>query len=119
MAARTIGTVVIDHCAACAGIWFDEGELQQGLAQGGKRELKQLSKSTAAVPDHDVTVGSCPRCSQHPAMTRTPSPTNPDLHVDTCLECGGVWYDGGEVDQLLDGGMGERMGRFLKGLVGR
>ncbi len=114
----TLGTVVIDHCAGCSGIWFDEGELQAGLSQGGKRELRRLSATAEAPAEHDLKAARCPRCRSAVDLIRAPSPTEPDLHVDFCPECGGVWYDGGEVELLLSDSLGGRIGKFFKGLVG-
>ena len=116
METRTVGAVVIDHCPQCAGIWFDEGELQHGLAAGGKEELKRLSTAHAAPNGYDTKPADCPRCKA--PLSRVPSPSREDLHVDACGLCGGVWYDGGEVDELLADGVGQRLGRFVKGLFG-
>ena len=118
MDAVTLGTVVIDHCAHCSGIWFDEGELQAGLAQGGKKKLKSLSTAARAITGHDLKPANCPRCSQDIALVRIPSPGNNSPHIDVCSECGGVWYDGGEVAELLSDGLGVRIRKFLKGFVG-
>lgn len=115
MEPRTVGKVVVDHCPQCAGIWFDEGELQQGLAEGGRREFKRLSGSTEAPTGHDATPADCPRCRARPPLTRVPSPTAPEVHVDACLECGGVWYDGGEVAEILADTLGDWIGRFFRG----
>jgi len=116
MEKKTVGTVVIDHCPLCAGLWFDEGELQYGLAGGGREELKRLSTATHAPEEHDLKPGSCPRCRA--PLTRIPSPGRKDLFIDACGLCGGVWYDGGEVDDLLADGVGRRLGRFVKGILG-
>ncbi len=116
METRTVGTVVIDHCPQCAGIWFDEGELQYGLAAGGRNELKRLSTTSSVPSGHDKKAADCPRCDA--PLSRVPSPNRPELHVDACGLCGGVWYDGGEVDELLEDGVGARLGRFVKGLFG-
>ncbi len=118
MSPVTLGTVIIDHCGSCAGIWFDEGELQAGLAQGGKRELKRLSTAARAITGHDLKPANCPRCMRTIALVRVPSPGGISPHVDVCPECGGVWYDGGEVAELLSDGLGGRIGKFFKGLVG-
>ncbi|MGE0376470.1 MAG: zf-TFIIB domain-containing protein [Planctomycetaceae bacterium] len=41
----------------------------------------------------------CPRCADDSLRERTV----PDLaiHLDVCGDCDGVWYDGGELEQLM------------------
>ena len=116
MEKKTVGAVVIDHCPGCAGLWFDEGELQYGLADGGRDELKRLSTAAQPPTEHDLKPADCPRCAA--PLARVLSPGRSDLYVDVCGLCGGVWYDGGEVDDLLADGVGRRLGRFVKGLLG-
>ena len=43
---------------------------------------------------------NCPRC--HAAMTRGHDDADTSLVIDMCPECGGVWYDGGEVAKHLE-----------------
>jgi Zn-finger nucleic acid-binding protein len=117
MGHKVIGKVLVDHCPSCAGMWFDEGELQQGIAGGATSELKRLSAEQAVDAAVDRQQADCPRCSE--ALQRIPTPGRPDVHVDACHVCGGVWYDGGEVADLLADGVGERLGRFVRGLFGR
>jgi Zn-finger nucleic acid-binding protein len=45
-------------------------------------------------------------------MARVSSEKKKDLFVDACSRCGGVWYDGGEVELLLKDG-------YTVGLVSR
>ena len=117
MQSRTVGSVIVDHCPTCSGIWFDEGELQQGIAAGGRNDLKEMSKVGPMQADHDVKAAMCPRDDEEP-LARIPTPGRDDLYVDVCPKCGGVWYDGGEVDDLLADGVGRKLGSFIKGLFG-
>ncbi len=92
----TVRDVTVDRCPACAGIWFDERELPQVLRLSGV-ELRPLGggRSNAERDDH---MGDCPR--DRVRMTRMHSATNAEVVVDTCLECHGIWLDGGELDRL-------------------
>lgn len=112
----TIGQVIIDQCPSCSGIWFDEGELQRVLAAGGRKTLKQLSTENPANPDLDVKAATCPRQTCTDAMIRVANPGNAELFIDACPNCGGVWYDGGEVDDLLADTVGEKLGSFVKSI---
>lgn len=115
---RPAGKVVVDHCPGCGGIWFDEDELQKGLASGGREDLKRLSLVAPANQELDSRPANCPKANCSNPLVRAPVPGNASIYVDFCSECGGVWYDGGEVAELLADGMGTRIGRFLKSLVG-
>ena len=118
MDSKTIGKIVVDHCPGCSGIWFDEGELQHGLAEGGREDLKKLSVATPSKTALDTKPANCPRCASEEVLLRVASPGREDLHIDACTKCGGVWYDGGEVDDLLEDGVGRKIGKFVKGLFG-
>ena len=99
----------IEHCPHCSGIWFDRGKLERILLSGGENHVRAISLAHIDMaPDgdrdwkalwYDEQLGDCPRC--HREMTRTESPDRKDLFIDVCDECGGNWYDGGEVDDLF------------------
>ena len=112
MVAKIVGgEVEIDHCPKCSGLWFDPGELQQGVATGGEEAIRTMSaehKANAQVGGVrdwktewlDEEEGECPRCRL--ALRRTSAKGKKDLFLDICPGCEGVWYDGGEVNEFLD-----------------
>lgn len=54
----------------------------------------------AAAPPRERAEGkplSCPRC----AGTMQPVGTNQGVEIDQCLECGAIWLDAGELEQIL------------------
>ena len=87
----------VDKCFSCGGVWFDKGELDKYLtdqitiidspALGGglDRELDQKA-------------GKCPRCGV--VMKKTPAPNLPDMTIDACSQCQGIWLDSTEIDRL-------------------
>lgn len=87
----------VDKCFSCGGVWFDKGELDKYLsdqinvvdspALGGGLDEKLDKKS-----------GYCPRCKV--VMEKVPAPKLPDMTVDRCTKCHGIWLDSTEVDQL-------------------
>lgn len=97
LAATTVHDVTVDRCPACSGIWFDERELPR-LLRLGARDLRPL-RGGSTDSRRDEAVGNCPRHQLR--MTRMHSATNPAVVLDTCLECRGIWLDGGELDALL------------------
>jgi Zn-finger nucleic acid-binding protein len=83
--------LTLDHCFNCKGLWFDQGELRQHLAN-----------SHAGLPDGDVeptgeTRFPCPRCSG----VRLAQVSVCSVAVDVCPRCRGIFLDLGEVHELL------------------
>ncbi len=106
----------IDQCFSCNGIWFDGNELEKYL----ECELVILN-SPPINPDKftelNETEGNCPRCDIK--MEKEPATSNPDVIIDKCRQCGGIWLDCSEIDQLegedenwVDGFMGIMQGLF-------
>lgn len=91
-----VGDVTVDRCPSCAGIWFDTRELPRVLRLEGT-ELRPIQGGRRN-PERDDSLGDCPR--DHVRMTRLHSATRPDVVLDTCLECQGIWLDGGELAEL-------------------
>lgn len=96
LAAATVGGVTVDRCPKCAGIWFDARELPRVLRLDGA-EVRPLrgGRPDAARDEH---AGKCPRDGAR--MTRVHSATHAAVVPETCLECRGIWLDGGELDAL-------------------
>ncbi|MCA9713324.1 MAG: rhomboid family intramembrane serine protease [Myxococcales bacterium] len=85
------GTLELDACPVCFGVWFDQGELDTlGDAEVDPGLLKTLMGRSA----HRM----CPRghgfMNEHalPGLLRTP--------VDRCPRCRGLWLDGDERREL-------------------
>lgn len=98
----------VDRCPACCGVWFDKGELGQTLRQA----TKQLGALTAdGVPGKDRLRGSCPRDKRR--LLVIPSARCPELTVDECSMCGGIWLDGGELERLRLARPGIRLGDLV------
>jgi len=113
----TIRQTQIDVCLTCHGIWFDKDELSQvhqhgGLpdkllaaAVSGKRDRIQcescdtLNNRAARQCSHCGKPLSfpCPAC-QH-QLEEAPVGS---VMVDRCMQCQGVWFDGGELAILFD-----------------
>jgi Zn-finger nucleic acid-binding protein len=92
----TVGGVTVDRCPQCAGIWFDARELPRVL----RLDSSEVRPLRGGRPDaaRDEHAGKCPRDGGR--MTRVNSATNAEVVLETCLECQGIWLDGGELDAL-------------------
>jgi len=105
----------VDQCPACNGVWFEGNELEKYL------EYNLSILNTPMIdPDQfmelDETVGNCPRCDIK--MEKEPAKSNPDITIDKCRQCGGVWLDTSEIDQLsnTDESMVDKFMGVLQGL---
>lgn len=82
--------VEIDACPSCAGIWFDQTELDKIIG------AEQVSPESMMFTAPNVTkVLNCPECS-----TKMNCSTLEDLTFDYCETCNGVWLDAGELTEL-------------------
>jgi Zn-finger nucleic acid-binding protein len=91
--------VTIDVCPACAGIWFDEGELAR-LNQLDDEILPRIDalyqpQVTSYDPPWERL---CPDC-QKPLRPYNYLYTS-NIRLDTCEQCGGVWVDNGELEVM-------------------
>jgi len=100
---KNIEGIDVDSCYVCEGIWFDAGELEQAL----KRDLKSFDFVSlndkefdgAEVKPYlkmvDNKEGKCPHCQ----VILIKKKYN-DVNIDACVECHGIWLDGGEIQKL-------------------
>jgi Zn-finger nucleic acid-binding protein len=111
----------VDRCPACGGVWFDKGELGQTLRQATKQlgplvaegSTPAASRGPGAVlaNDPDRVRGACPRDQRK--LLAVESARCPELTVDQCSICGGIWLDGGELTSLRLARPGVRLGDLV------
>jgi len=93
--------VELDHCLHCGGTWFDAGELDLFL------ETKKLEDpslypayfTTAPEARTSEKKRKCPICNKK--MRKINIGEQPKVLIDACPRGDGLWFDGGEVDQLI------------------
>ncbi len=93
---RVLGTVSIDRCTTCGGIWFDKGEIGNYLQFN-----KDIPDFKKVIQEARESSKQCARCSV-PMVEIKYSPSL-DIMIDYCRDCGAVWLDGNELDQLVAG----------------
>ncbi len=88
-------SVLIDRCRRCEGVWLDRGEifLFSQDPRGLERRLAPGPKTRR--PTDRV----CPRCN---VAVEARDLLQPDLEVDQCPECEGIWFDAGELQRALE-----------------
>jgi Zn-finger nucleic acid-binding protein len=97
--------VTIARCPSCRGA-FVEYEALVAIENAARREKKRgRPASWQAAPtrrawDAPTPAIDCPSCSS--ATIRREWGIGTLLYVDVCLECRGVWLDGGELEAIAD-----------------
>lgn len=107
-------SVHIEQCSTCQGIWFDEGELEKvlNLKMGFDDEVAEENfRKDFTDGSFDLKKANCPRCKKE--MQRVKSLQDGRVVTDYCLDCGGIWLDGGEIRLLMRGGPIQRALRFI------
>jgi len=93
--------IELDYCNSCKGVWFDSGELDLLLKSQGLEEPKAffdgILNSQEAVSSEKKR--DCPICSHK--MKKTAIGGQPEILIDICRDKHGLWFDGGEVSQLI------------------
>jgi Zn-finger nucleic acid-binding protein len=93
--------IELDYCVKCTGVWFDSGELDLLVstlqAKGAQISHPNLLKSSEA------RVGEakrkCPICGHR--MDKVWLGQAPKILIDRCPLGDGLWFDGGELNQVL------------------
>ncbi|WP_309045236.1 rhomboid family intramembrane serine protease [Marinobacter sediminicola] len=85
-------------CSQCQGLWFEDGSLNQAIAQ----EHDCIDQY-----DHELHLGPALRVSERICISCRVSMTNYQLlvhyttEIDCCPACDGVWLDKHEIDQVM------------------
>ena len=85
-------------CEACHGILIDRDQLEL-LKRSAHRDAER-PYSVQCVPPSQIHEGTA-RCSCPTGSLMEPAVVN-GVTLDTCPACGSVWFDGGEVNRLLE-----------------
>ena len=92
-------SVELDYCTRCRGVWFDAGEMELFLRTANREEPDVSLEVIRRLPEvKGARHRKCPIC--HRRM-REVAISEPAINVDVCLHGDGVWFDSGEVQQLL------------------
>jgi Zn-finger nucleic acid-binding protein len=93
--------IELDYCNSCKGVWFDSGELELLLKSQGLEERKAflddiINFQEAASVEKKR---NCPICGRK--MKKAAIGGQPEILIDACRDKHGLWFDGGEVAQLI------------------
>ena len=106
--------VEVDHCAACGAVWFDADELERVLAVDGGAMRIDCGGDEGLPRGFLVGAMVCPR-DRRPLITQA-DPEQDHIHFEACTGCGGVLLDAGELSDLSERTMRERVRGFIRKL---
>lgn len=94
-----LAEVEIDYCTECGGIWLDAGELEDLMADADKS--RAVLDSFKAEPDNPEKRRKCPICDKKMAKVVV-GDEQPPLLIDKCTRGDGIWFDAGELDEIIE-----------------
>ena len=98
MIALELAEVEVDYCTDCGGIWLDAGELE--LLLGNSERTEQLLDSFKVDSTVSERRRKCPICLKK--MQKISVGTSaPVLTLDKCSRGDGLWFDRGELQEIL------------------
>lgn len=98
-----------EHCVACGGTWLDASEIQEIVERAGGSTDRLLQTLRTADEKVDGT-RTCVRCRAKMRTVKMGA-----LDFDRCPYGHGIWFDKGELGEVLKRDGGEVAG-FLKEL---
>lgn len=101
--------IELDYCTDCKGVWFDAGEVELLLNSAGIAGDKPFLEGMTGAPEAASMEQKrkCPIC--HRKMKKVNVGEPPVVLIDVCRQEHGVWFDGGEVTQLVRHLAGEHL----------
>ncbi|HEX7365023.1 MAG TPA: zf-TFIIB domain-containing protein [Dehalococcoidia bacterium] len=93
--------IELDYCLNCYGVWFDSDELELLLHCLDLDTPDLLLSSILGHADAETheKLRRCPICRRK--MKKTTIGEKPKILIDACIQKDGLWFDGGEVSQLV------------------
>ena len=99
MIALELAEVEVDYCTGCGGIWLDAGELE--LLLDDSQNAKELLDSFKIDSSSTEKRRKCPICLKKMKKIIVGTAT-PALLIDKCLRSDGLWFDKGELQDILN-----------------
>lgn len=94
-------SIELDYCVNCSGVWFDAGELELLLETMPVAAVSLSLDSILTSPEASSAEKKrkCPICGGK--MKKATVGHEPEVLIDACPRGDGLWFDAGEVTQLI------------------
>jgi Zn-finger nucleic acid-binding protein len=103
--------VEVDYCLDCAGIWLDAGELEELLDDTAR--AKELLASFKPAKNCTEKPRKCPICLKKMEKILVGPDASAQL-IDRCKRGDGLWFDRGELGDVLAIGSFDEQGKVQK-----
>ncbi len=103
--------VEIDFCADCGGIWLDAGELEMLLDD--RERAEKLLQSFKIDVNCTEKPRKCPICLKKMEKIII-GQAAPALLIDRCRKGDGLWFDKGELQDILNRGQLDKESKIQK-----
>lgn len=93
--------IELDYCTKCLGVWFDAGELELLLERMALDGAALTMDEIMALPAEKVVEKArrCPICGRK--MRKVIIGSEPMVLIDVCPRRDGIWFDRGELSQVI------------------
>ncbi len=99
LSSQTFGSLQLDGCVSCGGVWFDYLELQTLTRVAGASLMDVERAINPAVSSPDSAGGNrCPKCET--PLYGFSFPHTPNVRLDACPDCKGIWVDDGKLQAI-------------------
>jgi hypothetical protein len=104
-----LNEIEIDHCLVCEGIWLDAGELE--LLLGSAQERDAVLNSFQVDNKTKEKKRRCPICLKK--MEKILCGKDKKILIDRCRNNDGIWFDKGELYQIIEMGSLDKDNKVL------
>lgn len=112
MEKEQIGGVLIDRCAGCGTLWLDAGEMERLLTIKGAAARADAGRFGDGTGITMLGATHCPRDGAE--LIDRPDPGQPHVLESICPRCRGVLLDCGELKDLSERTLRERVAALLR-----
>jgi len=102
-----VGTVLVQACPLCGGIWLRYGELKllfeawsQGIDYVNAKHQHIYKDGPLYVLNPDQIMGFCPVCTPKTLMLQETRNVGAPIRIDYCQRGHGLWLDAPEIRQI-------------------
>jgi Zn-finger nucleic acid-binding protein len=100
MVEKKLGSILLEECPSCGGIWFEKGELQ--FAKDAlEPDINWMEVEVLAPTEGDEISKSKKECPKDgTGMFQVPYGKS-GVNVDVCPACEGIWLDNHELEKII------------------
>ena len=107
------GGITVDRCEGCFGLWLDRGERLKLLKDKSLVESVDVGSAEVGEAQDEIRQILCPRCGL--AMHHITDRAQKHIGFEFCRQCQGSFLDAGELRDLSEFSLTER----IKALFGK